>query len=171
MASKATGGPKGRPKTTQKQKIKTGSLNVTREKEKGEGLKIVPLEEYPMAPDDLGFEGKNHWDVVVRELTKLRVLSSVDLFTLRALCIEWQCYLNHRQQQMDENIGSYYVIKGKNGDTIQPHPIHYNGTNHLREYTRLCREFGLTPASRAQIGINANETSTSKAASLLKKAV
>lgn len=165
-------GKTGRPSTTKADKQKKGSLNTTKEKRREAAeLKIVPLEEYPPAPEDFGPEAKKHWDVVVRELTKLRVISAVDLFNLRALCIEWQCYLNHRQQQMDQNIGSYYVIKGKNGDTIQPHPIHYNGTNHLREYSRLCREFGLTPASRAQIGINANETATSKAASLLKRAV
>lgn len=132
---------------------------------------MVPLHDYPAPPDDLGDEGKKHWEVVVRILQDLRVITPLDLFNLRALCIEWECYLKLRKEQIDH--ASYYAVKDDAGKvrSWQPHPVHYNGTNHLREYTRLCNEFGLTPAARARIGVTAQETATSKAASLLKKAV
>ena len=134
-------------------------------------MKVVPLAEYPPAPGGLNDDGKHHWDVVVRELTKMRVLSVLDLCNLQAMCIEWQCYLAHRREQMVEGVGSYYTIVGQNGTTHQPHPLHYNGTNHLREYLRISNSFGLSPAARATIGVTTQETATSKAASLLKKAV
>jgi P27 family predicted phage terminase small subunit len=171
MPKKAAPTAKGRPRKSVAEKAKSGTLNQTRENRRAPEMKVVPISEFPKAPDDLGDDGKMHWDIVVRELTKIRVLSSVDLFNLRALCIEWECYLWHRREQMKSGVGSYYKLAGKNGDSFQPHPLHYNGTNHLREYSRLCNEFGLNPASRARIGVNAQENATSKAASLLKKAV
>lgn len=129
--------------------------------------------EYPPAPDDLGMEGKKHWEVVVRELTKIRLLTPVDLFALRAMCVEWECYLMHRAEQMADGKKSYYAVKDQDGKvkSWQPHPVHYNGTNHLREYMKLAAEFGLTPAARAQIGIGATEMPKTKAAELLKRAV
>lgn len=171
MPKQAAPTAKGRPRKSVAEKAKAGTLNSTREKRRAPEMKVLPISEFPKPPDGLGEEGKNHWDIVVRELTKVRALSVVDLFNLRALCIEWECYLQHRKEQMESGIGSYYKIEGKNGASYQPHPLHYNGTNHLREYSRLCNEFGLNPASRARIGINAQENQTSKAASLLKKAV
>lgn len=170
--SKPTGNKNGRPRKATEEKVKTGSLNKTREKSYAVAeMKVVPLAEYPPPPDDLGEEGKRHWEVVVRELTKLRVIAAVDLFNLRALCIEWELYLAHRKEQAGQS--SYYAVKGDDGKvkSWQPHPVHYNGTNHLREYTRICNAFGLTPASRATIGVNAQEQTTSRAAALLKKAV
>lgn len=174
---KKTGGKIGQPRKSLAEKQKTGSIHSTREKGYAAAeVKIVhlpgvPLPEAPPAPEGLGPEGRQHWDVVARELGKLRVLSAVDLFNLRALCIEWECYLEHRQEQKTHK--SYYAVKGDDGKTKswQPHPAHYNGTNHLREYTRLCQQFGLNPAARASIGINAQEQTTSRAAALLKKAV
>lgn len=161
----------GRPRKTTAEKNKLGTLNSTVEKKRAKEMTVVPLPDYPLPPDDLGDEGKKHWEVVVRILQDMRVITPLDLFNLRALCIEWECYLSHRKKQNEEEIGSYYIVDGKNGPTYQPHPVHYNGTNHLREYTRLCNEFGLTPAARARIGVTAQENSVSKAASLLKKAV
>lgn len=170
--TKQKGINEGRPRTTAAEKRKKGSLNRTREKAREAAeMKVVKINEYPTPPAGLGPEGKAHWEVVVRELTDLRLLSKIDLFNLRALCIEWECYIEHRAEQ--RKVKSYYGIKGDDGKvkSWQPRPVHYNGTNHLREYLRLCNEFGLSPAARARIGISAQETVKSKAASLLKKAV
>lgn len=162
----------GRPRTTKAEKEQKGSVNTTREKARAKAdMKVIKLNEYPPAPADLGSEGKSHWDVVVRELTDLRALSKMDLFNLRALCIEWELYIMHRKKQMEEGIGSYFEVEGKNGKQILPHPVHYNGTNHLREYMKICNEFGLSPASRARIGLASAEPNKSKAAELLKRAV
>ena len=147
---------------------------MTREKGyASETMKVVPIAEHPPAPADLNDDGKYQWDIVVRELTKMRVLSVLDLCNLHAMCIEWQCYLAHRREQMETGKSSYYAIKDDAGKvrSWQPHPVHFNGTAHLREYTRIANAFGLTPAARATIGVTTQETSTSKAASLLKKAV
>jgi len=162
----------GRPRTTKAEKLQKGSVNTTREKARAKAdMKVFKINEYPPAPQDLGAEGKAHWDVIVRELTDLRALSKMDLFNLRALCIEWECYIMHRQRQMEEGIGSYFEVETKTGVQVLPHPVHYNGTNHLREYMKICNEFGLSPASRARIGLASAEPNKSKAAELLKKAV
>ena len=167
-----TGAPKGQPRKNAAEKAKTGSLNTTREKAYAkQEMKALPLPEYPAAPPDLNDDGKWLWDMAAKELKDLKVLSLLDLANLRAMCIEWQCYLKHRRQQMDDSIGSYYKIEGKAGTVYQPHPVHYNATNHLREFTRIANDFGLSPAARARMGVAAQDTSTSKAASLLKKAV
>jgi len=172
MATKAKGLKAGRPRLTKAEKEKKGSANPHREKQYANAeMKVVALSEYPAPPDDLGDEGKKHWEVVVRILQDMRVITPLDLFNLRALCIEWECYLDHRKKQRASTEGSFYKVSSKNGDSYQPHPIHYNGTNHLREYSRLCNEFGLSPASRARIGIAAQENTKTKAATLLKRAV
>lgn len=176
MPNKSTGKRVGRPAKTKSEKQKTGTFQKSREiKSSGKTIPLISAPdlhiEYPPAPDTLGPDGKKHWELIAKELTKLRIITSVDLFAMQAMCIEWECYLHHRRQQMDKKIGSWYELKGKNGTTYQPHPAHYNGTNHLREYTRLAQEFGLTPASRAAIGISTQETAKTKAAQLLKNAV
>jgi len=172
MAKKANGLKPGRPRLSVSEKTKKGSANPHREKKyKEKEMKVVALAEYPTPPADLGEEGKKHWDIVVRILQDMRVITPLDFFNLRALCIEWECYLDHRKKQIASVDGSYYKVSGKNGDSFQPHPIHYNGTNHLNNYIRLCNEFGLSPASRARIGITAQENTKTKAASLLKNAV
>lgn len=171
---KATGGKNGRPRKKAAEKEKTGSLNKTREKGYAETeMKVIPMAEFPPAPGDLNEDGRHHWDIVVRELTKMRVLSVLDLCNLQAMCIEWQCYLAHRREQMEPGKTSYYAIKGDDGKvrSWQPHPVHFNGTAHLREYTRIANAFGLTPAARATIGVTTQESTSSKAAALLKKAV
>ena len=161
----------GRPRTLKADKLQKGSVNTTREKKRvATEMKVVKINEYPQAPEVLGEEGIRHWDVVVRELTDLRALSRLDLFNLQALCMEWEFYVSHRMEQ--KKTGSYMTHKnGEGGTSILPHPVHYNGTNHLREYTKLCNEFGLSPASRARIGLASVEPTRSKAANLLKKAV
>jgi len=170
--AKATGNAKGQPRKSKAEKAKTGSINSTREKEYAQpGMTIIPLEKYPEAPAGLGDEGKFLWDVVVRELKDQRVISAIDLFNLRAMCIEWEAYLKLRAEQA--NGSSYYEIKGEDGKakSFQPHPLHYNATNHLREFNRIANDFGLSPASRLRMGINTQDSTKSKAASLLKKAV
>lgn len=131
-------------------------------------MTVVAMDVMPAAPDRLGDIGRDHWEVRVRELHKSKALAACDLGLLEALCIEWEEYLKHRELQRD--LKSYYAIKGEDGKprSWQPHPVHYNGTNHLREYTRLCQEFGFSPASRARIGLAAQDKPGTKAASLIK---
>lgn len=162
---------KGRPRLNKGEKAKKGTANQTREKQYEDGtMKVVPLAEYPKAPNVLGKEGKRVWDILAKELKDQKLISVIDLLALTALCIEWELYIEHRIAQKD--IKSYYELKGKDGaKSYQPHPVHYNGTNHLREFIRLCNEFGLSPASRARIGLSNQEHTRSKAADLLKRAV
>lgn len=172
MATKATGGATGRPRKKAADKAKTGSLNVTREKGYAkQEMKAVPLPEYPAAPADLNDDGKWLWDMAAKELKDLKVLSLLDLANLRAMCIEWQCYLKHRREQMEHS--SFYAIKDDAGKvkSWQPHPVHFNGSAHLREFNRIANDFGLSPAARARMGVAAQDTAISKAAALLKKAV
>ncbi len=160
---------RGRPRLSLDEKRKKGTVHPGREKAYHEGtVKVVLLETLPAAPERLGDAGREHWETAVRELDKNKMLAACDLFLLEALCIEWEAYLDHRQLQ--KQFKSYYAITGDDGKprSWQPHPVHYNGTNHLREYMRLCREFGFSPAARAKLGISAQEKTISKAASLLK---
>lgn len=172
MAKMTTPKKAGRPRISAAEKLQTGSFNKSREKSRENvEMKVVKINEYPTAPNDLGKEGKKHWDVVVKELTDVRVLSQLDLFNLRALCIEWEQYLWHREKQAEMK-SSWTEYQNESGGTVtQPHPVHYNGTNHLREYMKICNEFGLSPAARGRLGLTTQEPNKSKAANLLKKAV
>lgn len=171
MAKMTSSRQAGRPRISKSEKLQKGSLNESRERSREAAeMKVYKINEYPPAPKELGREGKKHWDTVVKELTDVRVLSQLDLFNLRALCIEWECYLMHRKEQAKMK-KSWMELESKKGSTILPHPVHYNGTNHLREYMKLCNEFGLSPAARGRLGLTTQEPNKSKAASLLKKAV
>ena len=164
--------PKGRPRKPIEEKRQTGSVNVTREKRLKEfEMKASLINAFPKAPKELGVEGKRVWELLAQELTQNKVLAKVDTVLLTALCLEWELYILHRMEQKKKGVGSFYELETKFGVSIQPHPIHYNGTNHLKEFVRLCNEFGLSPAARARIGIAHQETAKSKAAELLKKAV
>ena len=145
---------------------------MTREKDYAkQRMKVMALPDYPEAPKDLGADGKSLWEIAAKELKDQKVLSVLDLVNLRAMCIEWECYLKLRREQIEHS--SYYAIKDNDGKvkSWQPHPVHYNGTNHLREFNRIANDFGLSPGARARIGIAAQDTATSKAAAMLKKAV
>lgn len=160
----------GRPRKTLAEKEKTGSANSTREKAlQRTELKVVKLNEMPPPPDDLNEEGRRVWATMVSELFDAKVLATIDLFAVRAACIEWQCYVAHRAMQAET--GSYYALFDENGGVraYQPHPVHYNGTNHLKEFVRLANEFGLTPAARARIGVSIQDNAKTRAAELLKK--
>lgn len=159
----------GRPRLSKDEKIKHGTLRTSREKayDRAE-MKVSPLAEYPPAPGGLSEDGERLWNAVVRELMDLEVLSSLDLFLLQALCIEWEAYLQHRREQLE--IKSWYWQAGADGKsrTALPHPVHYNGTNHLKLVLKICNEFGLSPAARVRIGITVHEKKLSPAAIKLK---
>lgn len=166
----AKGFNEGRPRKSLAEKQKTGSVNITREKAlAATEMKVVKLNEYAPPPDGLNEEGRRVWVAVVQELTDSGAIGSIDLFALRALCIEWQNYLGLRAEQAER--GSFYAMLDENGGvkSYQPHPCHYNGTNHLKQFLTLCNEFGITPAARARIGISVQGATKSKAAELFKK--
>lgn len=129
------------------------------------------MPDYTPPPDELGPDGKWLWEIAARELKDLKVLSVLDLANLRAMCIEWECYLKLRREQKEHS--PYYPIKGDDGKvkSWQPHPVHYTATNHLLQFNRIANDFGLSPAARARMGVAAQDSATSKAAALLKKAV
>ena len=169
---KKTGNKVGQPRKKAAEKAKTGSLNTTREKQYAKReMKVVVMEEMPPPPDTLSDIGRQHWERSVRELHKNGVLAASDLGLLEMLCLEWELYIEN--VQLLKKHKGHYAILGDDGKpkTWAQHPVQYNRADHLTKYLSICNAFGFSPDARARIGVAAKDTTTSKAAALLKKAV
>jgi P27 family predicted phage terminase small subunit len=141
-------GVKGRPRKADSIKKQQGTLKSNRVNKNAPAFGIEPV---PDPPAYLTKWGIAEWNRLADQLHRQGLLQKTDWSMLGAACLEWQCYVQHREEQQD--VGSYYKIPGKFGDSVQPHPLHYNGNNHLKNYVAICREFGFTPAARSKISV------------------
>jgi P27 family predicted phage terminase small subunit len=158
---------RGRPTIPDAVKAKSGTLRSHRV---NKNAPVAPaIEKVPEPPDYLEGAGITEWKRIVDQLDRMKLLAVTDFSVLGALCMEWQLYLDHRIMQQKHK--SFYMKKDANGQNVfMPHPVHYNGSAHLKLYLEMCREFGLTPAARSKISVPQNNNqSTSPMAGLLKK--
>jgi P27 family predicted phage terminase small subunit len=105
--------------------------------------------EIPDPPPHLTQAVREIWDYYVAILSKHRVLSFGDRDALHALC---EAVHVHRVASMELEAEGLTVM-GANGGTVKnpTAQVQRDAANAIRA---LCREFGLTPASRAAIMMN-----------------
>lgn len=160
----------GRPRIPTALKEKKGTLQNTRERRTMTLTKVVQLEPLPEAPEWLGEEGKRQWRMLTEHIDRMGIAAKVDALALASACHEWERYVAMRRETAD-NV-PYYAIKGDDGEvkSWQPHPAHYIGNDHLKNFMSIAAQFGFTPAARMKLAIQTPAPKEeSKVARLLKK--
>ena len=114
------------------------------------GRRPIPTNEFrpepstPSCPPHLGGEGKREW----RRLAKLLggVITQVDRSTLAMICTCWERYLLAEGRLTEGE----FIVQGALSRPM-PSPWLAISNRAIELHTRLCVEFGLTPASRTRI--------------------
>ena len=122
----------------------------------------------PKRPAWLTGEGKKVWDRLAPELERLGLLTSIDGEAFAAACQAWKDYVEC--QRVLKKHGRTYTYKNQGGfenETERPEVKVANKA--LEQFRTFCREFGLTPASRAKIDVKINEETSDPMEELLSK--
>jgi P27 family predicted phage terminase small subunit len=104
-------------------------------------------------PSGLTKEQKVVWARLSRHLSKVGLLTSVDVDIMERYAVAYV-----RWKQCEQFIGTHgikYPIKNKKGETtsIGQFPEVSEARSLAKALLEMAREFGLTPAARARIGI------------------
>jgi len=103
----------------------------------------------PKCPDYLDEAAKREWKRLVPILSRMRVLTEADGIALASLCQQYS--LLQQSQAKLQKTG--LLLKTKSG-YVQPSPLVAIVANCVDQVNKLCREFGLTPASRTRIQVH-----------------
>lgn len=143
----------GRPRIPTALKEKKGTKQNTRERRPLTLSKVVQLEALPEAPEWLGEEGKRQWRVLTEQIDRMGIAAKVDTLALASACHEWERYVAMRRETAAHS--PYYAIKGDDGEvkSWQPHPAHYIGNDHLKNFMAIAAQFGFTPSARMKLAI------------------
>ena len=111
-----------------------------------DGESPQPAGDIPNCPDWLSPEAKQEWARVAPELTRLGLLTHLDMAMLAGYCVS--CSWWRRSQEVLITQGSVYVtLKGK----LEARPEVAITKMAAEQMNALASEFGLTPASRARL--------------------
>jgi P27 family predicted phage terminase small subunit len=100
----------------------------------------------PRCPAHLDAEAKKEWKRLVPILRRMRVLTEADGMTLANLCQAWSTMVQAQKKLTEMGI----LYKSPSG-YIQQSPLLSVVTHYMDIVTKLCREFGLTPAARSRM--------------------
>ena len=105
----------------------------------------------PEPPKSLKGEALAEWDRITKLLADAHCIAELDRSALAAYCTEWARYVNANNKLRLANTLLAESTKG----TKMPHPLLRVSDRALANMLRICQEFGLTPASRTRLNINA----------------
>lgn len=162
---------KGRKPTPTHLRIVTGNPG----KRPINGAEPKPRRSRPPAPTHLDKESKAIWDVVVKELDDISILTSIDIFAVEVLCAAISdhrssirqiarnatAHTSDKRAKRDPTFsqdGQYYMTVNQSGSTMwRAHPALALKSDADRRIRGWCAEFGLTPAARTRlvVGIGA----------------
>lgn len=86
------------------------------------------------------------WDRMIARLKGQQVLSEAWAETLAALCLSWSRLVRSEQEAYGEPL----VLMNEKGGVCK-NPVHSVARELRDEFTKLARDFGLTPASKADV--------------------
>lgn len=101
--------------------------------------------EVPTPPAMLSREAKAEWKRVVKELDALGLIAKIDRAALTILCNAWSDYVDARSNLKTPKDRIYENDKGE----IKAHPFVKIMNDAQTNWHRMCKEFGMAPASRA----------------------
>jgi len=141
----------GRPRIPRELKELHGSLNATRDKELPiKGTIVIGLE----APSDLNEWGQRYWLDIMEEYQRLGIITRVDVGALHSVCY-WFGLMNEAADIVSakglEVEVEKVTPKGESYTVTETNPMIAVADKAFKNYIAMCREFGLTPASRTRI--------------------
>jgi len=113
----------------------------------------VPLPGIPICPAWLNADAKQAWDVLIPQLTSMRILSLIDTNALARYCQLWSRWI--KAEQFLQKYGDTYPLKGEDGTVkcIMPFPQVAIAQKLSLALTKLEQEFGMTPSARSRIQV------------------
>lgn len=115
-------------------------------------LEPQPRAKRPRCPDHLDEDARREWQRLAPILARMRVLTEADGIALANLCQQYAMLI--KAQRMLAKSG--LLLKTKSG-YVQQSPLVGIISAAVDQVNKLCREFGLTPASRTRIWVAAAE--------------
>ena len=107
-------------------------------------------------PDWLTPEAREEWDRIVPELERLKLLTQIDSAMLIGYCTQWGVYVKASRQLARQ--GLTFKSKNKQGASYQGIRPQFSIAQRALEQCRmLAAEFGLTPAARTKLKVEASE--------------
>lgn len=110
-----------------------------------------PPTSIPEPPKSLKGEALAEWDRITVLLAASKCIAELDRSALAAYCIEWSRYVNANNKLRLANTLLAESTKG----TKMPHPLLRVSDRALANMLRICQEFGMTPASRSRLDVEA----------------
>ena len=102
----------------------------------------------PKCPAHLDADARREWRRLAPILERMRVLTEADEIALGNLCVQYATLIK-AQRLLDK---SGLLLKTKSG-YVQQSPLVSIVANCVEQVNKLCREFGLTPASRTRLTV------------------
>jgi P27 family predicted phage terminase small subunit len=125
-------------------------------------LEPQPRLKRPKCPAPLDEDGRREWRRLVPILERMRVLTEADGIALANLCMQYSTLL--KAQRLLEKSG--LLFKTKSG-YVQQSPVVAIVASCVDRVTKLCREFGLTPAARTRLTAQTEDDPEEELATLL----
>lgn len=110
-----------------------------------------PATQIPSPAKSLKGEALAEWDRITALLAESNCVTEFDRGALTAYCIEWARYIEANNKI---RFGGTLLSESTKG-TKMPHPLLRVSDRALANMLRICQEFGLTPASRSRLNIEA----------------
>ena len=119
----------------------------------------------PTKPDWLSPEAGREWDRVVPELSRLRLLSSVDHSSLAVYCEAWSSFV---QAAVDVRERGVLIPGARSGDLVRnpSAQVMRDSATTMRAYAT---EFGLTPQARARMTLPTDDDAKHEAEELFSR--
>jgi P27 family predicted phage terminase small subunit len=112
------------------------------------GRKVEPGPEFrrlpPTMPAELSDDAREHWTLLVEELTRLELVKEIDAGALAAGCEAWARFIRATRLVNSLSDADLYA-EGKR------HPALITAEAASREYRAWAAEFGLTPSSEGRL--------------------
>jgi P27 family predicted phage terminase small subunit len=103
----------------------------------------------PDPPDYLLPEAKAEWRRIAPELSRLGLLTLLDIHPLAAYCESWARWV--LAERLLAATGGKLTVMSARGSEM-PHPLLRIADNAAADMIKFGSEFGLTPASRVRVG-------------------
>ena len=130
-------------------KKKKGTLQKCREVENELSPKLV--QSIPSPPEDMREVAKTEWFRIVGELSRLGVLSHLDLTLIEVYCNEYSVYIE--MEQLLQKNGRVIFYKNADGSLkhAQRAPHQSIADRSVDKMIKIAQEFGFTPSARTRI--------------------
>jgi len=145
------------PKPTKK-KILQGTFRKDRAPEnevkpdivKPEKPSWMKLYKYKVAENkdrDILKYANDFWDENAEKMADIGLLTEIDIQSFAMLCVAYGEWINALLKMVEQ--GS--IVKYKESGYVNQHPYAIRADKAFNKYKKMCREFGVTPASRTNI--------------------